>query len=228
MGGGAFVATWRAASRLMRGLPRCGQWLRATPRRKDTTISSNCCAHRKNILHRPHYMERVKGSLPNPRRGSVRGATVFDGEGGGIFARDREDSPARSIHASNRARPPLTAPPPAPRRATSRQTPRRPALQPICNHQIPNHIADEPHRRPLAHSDASALGSPLPRRANSGLGSPETPPILGIAFLSAAHSRQALQPLPPPILHRQTLGYQSARGRCAAFFLPRRARRGGV
>ena len=31
-------------------------------------------------------MERVKGSLPNPRRGSVRGATVFDGEGGGIFA----------------------------------------------------------------------------------------------------------------------------------------------
>ena len=193
MGGGAFVATWRAASRLMRGLPRCGQWLRATPRRKDTTISSNCCAYRKNILHRPHYMERVKGSLPNPRRGSVRGATVFDGEGGGIFAVPREDSPARSIHASNRARPP----PIAPRRATSRQTPRRPALQPICNHQIPNHIADEPRRRPLAHSDASALGSPLPRRANSGLGSPAPPPILGIAFLSAAHSRQALQPLTP-------------------------------
>ena len=116
---------------------------------------------------------------------------------GGVFAVPREDSPARSIHASNRARPPPIAPPIAARRATSRQTPRRPALQPICNHQIPNHIADEPRRRPLAHSDASALGSPLPRRANSGLGSPEPPPILGIAFLSAAHSRQALQPLNP-------------------------------
>ena len=227
MGGGAFVATWRAASRLMRGLPRCGQWLRATPRRKDTTISSNCCAHRKNILHRPHYMERVKGSLPNPRRGSVRGATVFDGEGGGIFAVPREDSPARSIHASNRARPPLTAPPIAPRRATSRQTPRRPALQPICNHQIPNHIADEPRRRPLAHSDASALGSPLPRRANSGLGSPAPPPILGIAFLSAAHSRQALQPLTPHPAQANpwvSIGTWPLRG----VFLPRRARRGGV
>ena len=72
-----------------------------TPQRYDNSIK---------MLHQPrkyfpqiHYMECVKGSLPNPRRGSVRGAKAFDGVGGGIFAVPREDSPARSIHASNRA-----------------------------------------------------------------------------------------------------------------------------
>ena len=87
--------------------------------------------------------------------------------------------PRASSRASNRD---------AARRAASLQTP---AVTPIRNRKILNHIAGESLRQSLDHSDASALGSGLAGRAKFGLGSPNRPPILGIAFLSPAHPRQA-------------------------------------
>lgn len=76
------------------------------------------------------------------------------------------------------------------RRATSLQA-HPPAVTPIRNRKILNHIAEARRSQPAAHSDASALGSALAGRAKFGSGSPAPPPILGIAFLSPAHPRQA-------------------------------------